>query len=714
MKKNVLLPILFLFISVISLAKPVEKPTANPAIGLIMTSQFYFNGQVNFQFHIKNYGEETLTNIYVTNVDPNNPYINISNNLIGGATAIASLAPGEEDLVTFYGSRFALCFDQSQAKVYATTASNTEITDLSDDYSYYENDFTISAYFSNEFGSQDGIYQDLNSNNIIDVGDSINYTYAVFSNEPGTITIYDNNAVIANSTGFGSFQTTGVHYLTNQDIALGYVYNISYFNNNTSCFPGIEFPFFDNSNCGGCPNPNNANIITKLTSLLPNSISGNVKFNANNNNCATGVNYPNRRVTTTSGAYSYSSYSDGSGNYSILIPNSGTYNTSANENLNANLTSNPSSVSVVSSGENNNYNNTNFCISSTTNYANLSVALIPTNQARPGFVSNYRVEYRNNGSTSLNGSIVLTYENGKMTFGSASPVANSSTANTLTWNYTNLLPFQTRFVNLTFNVAQPPTVNTGDVLAFTLVGNPIAGDAVPTDNTFTMSQPVFSSFDPNDKTVLEGASITLAQASRYLHYVTRFQNTGTANATTVVLKETLDPKLDWATFEPLDSSHTYNIQIQNGNQLTVTYSNINLAYSSANEPASHGYFAYRIKPKSTVVVGDSFSSFAQIYFDYNPAIQTNTVTTTINTLSTDDFEKNDFTIYPNPANNFITIRSEMEMEATFEISDLNGKTLLNGKVLNNNEIDISKFQSGFYLMTINSEFKKQTFKIIKQ
>lgn len=710
MKKTVLL---FLFIVSISLAKPVEKPTANPAIGLIMTGEFFFNGQVEFQFRIKNYGEETLTNIYVTNTVPGD-FIEIFSNLTPPATSIASLQPGEEDTVTFYGFKPALCFDSSQAMVHATTTANTEITDLSDDDSYYEDDLTFTNYFPNDFGEQNAIYQDLNGNSIVDVGDAITYTYIVYSNEPGIITVFDNNATIANPSGLNPFQTTGIHYLTNSDLALGYVYNTSYFTSDASCFSGIQLPFYDTTFCSGCPNPDFANIITKLTSLLPNSISGNVKFNNNNDNCATGIHYATRRVTTTSGPNSYTSYTNGVGNYAILIPNNGTYTTNVTQNLNPNLSSNPSSVSVVSSGENQNYNNTNFCLSATTNYTDLAVTLIPVGQARPGFATSYVIRLSNYGTTSLNGTVVLTYENGKMTFNTASPSINTSTANTLTWNYSNLLPYQHQSINLTFTVAVPPTVNTGDTLAFTLVGNPITGDATPADNTFTLTQPVFSSFDPNDKTVFEGSSITLPQASRYLHYLTRFQNTGTANATTVVLKETLDPKLDWTTFEPLSSSHNYNIQIRNGNELTVTYSNIDLPYSSANEPASHGYFTYRIKPKNTVVIGDSFSSDAKIYFDYNPFIQTNTVTTTINALSTSDFEKNNFEIYPNPASNFVTISSELSVDATFAISDINGKLLVNGKVENNSEIDISQLQSGFYLISISSDYQKQIFKIIKQ
>jgi uncharacterized repeat protein (TIGR01451 family) len=295
----------------------------------------------------------------------------------------------------------------------------------------------------------------------------------------------------------------------------------------------------------------------------------------------------------------------------------------------------------------------------------------------------------------------------------ASPTQNSNVASTITWNYTNLLPFEYRYIDLSLNVLIPPTVNVNDSLAFTVVANPTAGDNVPTNNTLSWNQTVRSSFDPNDKTVIEGATITTAQTTNYLTYVTRFQNTGTANATTVVVQETLDPKLDWNTFEPIASSHTSNIQIKNGNQVTYTFSNIDLPYEGANAAASHGWMSYRIKPKNNVVVNDIMSSKSEIYFDYNAPILTNTVSTQVTALGTADYIKSNFKVYPNPAANYLIIEANASMEAHYQIMDVNGKVLQFDTIESLKPIDISSLQSGFYLVNITTNQGKATYKLIK-
>jgi Secretion system C-terminal sorting domain len=356
-----------------------------------------------------------------------------------------------------------------------------------------------------------------------------------------------------------------------------------------------------------------------------------------------------------------------------------------------------------------------FCISSTTNVNDLSVVLIPIDHARPGFSSYYRLHYENNGTTSLSGSVKVTYNNNKLTLGTFnSNLPDATTANSASYNFTNLLPYQYGDIFITFNVLTPPTVNQGDILTFTTLGTTTVTDANLADNTFVLNQSVVNSFDPNDKTVLEGATITAAQATRPLHYITRFQNTGTFAAVTVVLKETLDADLNWNTIEPIGSSHNYRIQIKNGNQLTVTFDAINLPNSSANEPASHGWFAYKIKPKSTFAVGNVASSNASIYFDYNLPIVTNTVNTQISTLATDGFNKNNFKIYPNPANTYFVIENSLGKSSTYEIVTINGKTLSSGIVENLKPIDISELASGFYFVNIKSQDAKQTYKIVKE
>jgi uncharacterized repeat protein (TIGR01451 family) len=712
MKQKLRLLILLSF--TLGFASPKTKVNPNPAIGITLTA-YNVGNAIFYNINIKNTGDETLTNVYVTNIDP-------TNLITFNFSTIASLAPGEE-VLNLQGDKFGVfCYDESQIMVHATAASSIpEITDLSSDPlrfdvnglpgDYYNDFTTITNYYNFIIGQQEGTYFDANNNSIVDVGDVVNYTYYVNSNTGMGVEIFDNNAILAESffpNGYGN--TVGIHYLTAADVALGYVYNSANIIGYGPCDVGGYF--YDPSPCA-CPNPNSASVVTPLTTDLPNQISGKVKFNSANDNCTTGLDFPYRRVDTTDGTYTYSTYANNTGDYHILIPNTGNYATAALTSLSSNFSSNPASVSVTSSGTGIDYNNTNFCISSATNYTDLYVNMFNVNQAIPGNVATYRIYYRNNGSTNLNGSIQVTYNNAKLTFAGAIPSTNSSTPSTLTWNYTNLLPFEERYLELSLNVLIPPTVNVNDVLPFTVVANPTAGDNVPINNTLSWNQTVRSSFDPNDKTVIEGATISTTQATNYLTYVTRFQNTGTANATTVVIKETLDPKLDWNTFEPIASSHTSNIQIKNGNQVTYTFSNIDLPYETANEAASHGWMAYRIKPKSNVVIGDIMSSKSDIYFDYNAPIITNTVNTQVTALGTADFIKNNFKLYPNPAANYLVIEANVSEEAHYQIMDVNGKLLLSDTIESLKPIDISTLQGGFYMVNIITHQGKATYKLIK-
>ncbi len=107
----------------------------------------------------------------------------------------------------------------------------------------------------------------------------------------------------------------------------------------------------------------------------------------------------------------------------------------------------------------------------------------------------------------------------------------------------DLKPSETREIALTLNVNAPmetPPVNNDDRLSFTASINPIVGDEQPVDNSFALRQVVVGSFDPNDKTCLEGATIPPSAVGKYVHYLIRFENKGTAEAQNVVVKDMID------------------------------------------------------------------------------------------------------------------------------------------------------------------------------
>src|SRR5690606_23260881 len=94
----------------------------------------------------------------------------------------------------------------------------------------------------------------------------------------------------------------------------------------------------------------------------------------------------------------------------------------------------------------------------------------------------------------------------------------------LTWQFTDLMPFETRVISLTLNVNSPietPAVNIGEILTFNALINGLSEDVTPADNSMTIEQTVVGAYDPNDITCLEGDLVSPEMAGQYVHYVIR-------------------------------------------------------------------------------------------------------------------------------------------------------------------------------------------------
>jgi uncharacterized repeat protein (TIGR01451 family) len=146
---------------------------------------------------------------------------------------------------------------------------------------------------------------------------------------------------------------------------------------------------------------------------------------------------------------------------------------------------------------------------------------------------------------------------------------------------------------------------------------------------------VRGSYDPNDKAAIPtgyGPEHTI-RANADLEYKIRFQNTGTDTAFKVVIIDTLSQNLDFASLEAGASSHPYRLQVYEGGILHFIFSPIALPDSFANEAASHGFVSFRIAQKPDLSDGTQIHNTASIYFDFNEAVVTNTVTHTVGKLA---------------------------------------------------------------------------------
>lgn len=449
-----------------------------------------------------------------------------------------------------------------------------------------------------------------------------------------------------------------------------------------------------------------------------NTITGTLTYDANNNGCdANDGLFQNIKVSINDGTTSGATFSNSSGNYTFYV-------TQPNLTLTPQFDSpyftvSPAATATVNFPVNNNSTQTqDFCITANGVHPDLEIVLSPDNDARPGFDAYYNLVYRNKGTEIASGTINLAFDDTLMDFMYSNQAATPATGS-LSWNYTNLLPFETRIIKIGFTINTPtatPPVNSGDNLPFTATINPVTADDTPADNTFVLNQLVVNSFDPNDKTCLEGNRIALTKVGDYLHYNIRFENTGSASAINVVVKDMIDlDKLDINSLQVLYNSHSVNTQIR-GNKVEFIFENINLSSANLYPEGAHGNILFKIRSKNNLVIGDVITNEAAIYFDYNHPINTDEARTVVeNLLGGQDFTiDKSISIFPNPASDILNIKADNTIKSIL-LYDLQGRLLMTS-LHNATEtyLNITDKSSGIYLIKVISESGSKIEKIVKQ
>lgn len=446
------------------------------------------------------------------------------------------------------------------------------------------------------------------------------------------------------------------------------------------------------------------------------TIDTNNKFDINNNGCDNlDIVFPNLNFKFTNGIDQDNYVYNTLGSCIISVPE-GNYNiTPILENPDY-FTISPKNAQIAFPTQSSPYKQ-NFCVESKGSHSDLEVSALPVIPFVPGFETKFKIVFKNKGNRTQSGSINLNFDNAVLDYVSSNVVASSQIANDISWNFTNLNPFESREIVIVLKLNRPtdtPAVNLGDILKFTTSITSKEIDEDPVDNTFAFNQTVVGSMDPNNKTCLEGEIITSHLIGEYVHYMIRFENMGNYPAKNIVVKDFIDlSKFDISTLIPTSASHTFVTKISEGNKVEFIFENINLPFNDAN---NDGYIAFKIKTKPTLVVGDSFTNDANIYFDYNFPILTNKATSIFKNLGTQDFEFSKyFVLYPNPSSQILNIsRNENITIQSFEIYDILGQLVIvvpNAKT--NSNIDVSALRSGNYFITVKSDKGSSSMKFVK-
>lgn len=228
-------------------------------------------------------------------------------------------------------------------------------------------------------------------------------------------------------------------------------------------------------------------------------------------------------------------------------------------------------------------------------------------------------------------------------------------------------------------------------------------------------QPNIGAYDPNDKIGFPSGygPEHYIEPGTEIEYRIRFQNTGTDTAFNVTLLDTLSPLLDPTSVRPGASSHPYNFKVTGEGVLNFAFPWILLPDSSANEPASNGFVKFTVSPRIDIPLGSVIENSAAIYFDFNPAVITNTYHHTVdedfimqepNAVGFTPFTDTEVSISPNPIADgrrpALMIETENPKELDIQIFSLNGKALYAGN---------GTAQSGTTLLTLQVGLQSGTY-----
>ena len=345
-------------------------------------------------------------------------------------------------------------------------------------------------------------------------------------------------------------------------------------------------------------------------------ISGRIFYDNNSNGIKdAGENYrANVQVSLSGGLNAWSDnngyyeLSAGIGSYTLTVDNP-PYYAAVPSTISYNFTSNDTLVTAL------------IALQPTASVDSMAISIVPRNSARPGYTLPYTISFENTGTTTVSPNIIMNYDNTRLSYNTSTNASVINNGTGLSLALPSFTPGTTSEFTAFFTVN--PAAQLGDTISANT--SITANSAIATDSTYAV---IVNSFDPNDKQATPALTTQQVADGKYINYLVRFQNTGTASAINIVLTDTLNSQLDVSTFEMIKASHTCKVT-RNANKLAFEFFNIFLPASATNEPASHGYIRFRVKTVAALPVNSVIPNKAAIYFDYNSPVITNIANTTI-------------------------------------------------------------------------------------
>ncbi len=322
---------------------------------------------------------------------------------------------------------------------------------------------------------------------------------------------------------------------------------------------------------------------------------------------------------------------------------------------------------------------------------------------RPGFEVIYKLHYRNSGTTVFNGRLHFEL-NEWFEFVSSERPPDEINGNSYSWNIENLGIGGVEAIRIRLrHLAEAPL---GEVVCNSAWAEADRGRELLSAMYDEFCHEVRGSYDPNDISVKPGREI--AEVDTDLSYLIRFQNTGTAPAANIVVKQQLPEELNINRFRQGAVSHNYEFFIDSERMATWVFKGIELPDNKADETASHGFIKYRMQLQDNTPYNLPVGATAEIYFDFNEAVITNTAEVElVNSVTDVDEDKNlenDLQIVFKPDADVVSIYNDGRRKLTVSLLDLFGRSVrtLSGAEMQM-QLSTAELSSGAYFLRVESD-----------
>ena len=335
----------------------------------------------------------------------------------------------------------------------------------------------------------------------------------------------------------------------------------------------------------------------------------------------------------------------------------------------------------------------------------LDISLKPIYSAEllPGEQMKVLLTVVNRGATKLNGPTIHVTHAANLTNFSSVPMADNYEGNEATFSLVDLMPFETKFIELSVKI--PTDANETSVFPlFVKTGSLfVQNDATKSDNYDTVKLKIGKRGNGTvEKVSASGDKVDYRSTS--WKYTVNFRNTGSSLVTKAVMVDTLSSLLPLQqvvlkSFYPTKATYS----IQQGRILVVNFDPANLTSAEINSQSSSGWVEYQVDLYDKIPLNTVIPNTAMVSFDSRWEAFSNACGVTIYDASASarNLQKNALTVYPNPVSQLLNVQwKQQEIGATYKLINHLGNVVLEGQISDNQtQVDVSRLTSGIYMLS---------------